>query len=136
MKYEHKAYIESVHCLVVWYLGVKLHSYVTATQLGYRYIEYLSTVAQRNALYLKFIPLQYRNAVVRAEMDIQPLQLNVTQMQWNMNKKLILKVCTEWYLQGSEYVQSTWPAVFAAVVHVTFTLLLYQLVHANHGSHH
>ncbi len=26
--------------------------------------------------------------------------------------------------------------VFAAVVHVTFTLLLYQLVHANRGSHH
>ena len=27
-------------------------------------------------------------------------------------------------------------AQFAAVVHVTFTLLLYQLVHTNRGSHH
>ncbi len=32
--------------------------------------------------------------------------------------------------------QGTKLEAFAAVMHVTFTLLLHQVVHVNHGSHH
>ena len=43
---------------------LKMRSESTATQLQYRCIDYLSTAAQRNALYLKVTSLQCRNAVM------------------------------------------------------------------------
>ena len=38
----------------------------------------LSTATQPNATHLKLKLMQYRNAVIGAEMEIQPLQLTVT----------------------------------------------------------
>ena len=54
-------------------------------QLHYRCIDYLSTASQCNACHLKFTSLHYCNAVVDAEMEIRPLQLTATQLQWTMN---------------------------------------------------
>ena len=58
------------------------------THLRYRCIDYLSTAAQRNVLHLKLklilTLLQYRTAIVGAEMAIQALQLTTTQLQWTM----------------------------------------------------
>ncbi len=54
---------------------LKVHSYSAATQLRYWWIDYLSTTAQDNTLHLDFTSLQtYCNKVVRAEMEIRPLQ--------------------------------------------------------------
>ena len=39
-------------------------------------------------MHLKFTSLQYCNAVVGVETEIQPLQLTATQMQWSMNEAL------------------------------------------------
>ncbi len=39
-------------------------------------------------LHFKFTSLQYRNAVVGTETEIQPLQLTATQLQWTMNAAL------------------------------------------------
>ena len=53
----------------------------------YRYIDYLSTAAQRNLLHLKLINLtllQYCITVVGAETVIRALQLTATQLQWTM----------------------------------------------------
>ncbi len=68
---------------------IKLHSYFTASQL-YNILMYqsVSTTTQCNALHLRLKLKQYQNEVVGAEMEIWPLQLSTTQIEWNMNKAL------------------------------------------------
>ena len=69
-------------------MGLKVHSYIVCCNAAvvpmYRLLIY--TAAQCNTLHLTFTSLQYRNAVVGAETEIQPLQLNPTQLQWTMNE--------------------------------------------------
>ncbi len=74
---------------------VKFHSYFTATQLLYQYIDHLSTTSQRNTQHLNLKWMKYYcNAVlVRAAMEIPTLQLTATLMQWSMNKALVMSLC-------------------------------------------
>ena len=45
-------------------------------------------MTQHNALHLKLKWMQYLNAAVGAETEIQALQLTATQMQWSMKEAL------------------------------------------------
>ena len=54
-------------------------------QLQYQWIDYLSTAAQ---VKINLTLLQYRTAVVGAEIAIWALQLNTMQLQWTMNAAL------------------------------------------------